>query len=97
MKNIYCSLLLGFTLLGTIAQAQYADDNVTIHDNRKAKDPFKAGKKSKNTGKNDRKVYTTISLTDFDLEKKIPEGMDISNILVINAVSDSSLLGPVCT
>jgi hypothetical protein len=90
MKNVYCSLLLGLTLFTTIAHAQYADDN------RKAKDPFKAGKKAKNTdSSND--VPQTISLTDFDPEKKVPAGMAISDIRVMNAVSDSSLLGYVQT
>jgi hypothetical protein len=91
MKNVYCSLLLGLTLFATIAHAQYADDN------SKARDPFKAGKKAKKTDCSNIDVSQTISLTDFDPEKKVPAGMTISDIRVINAVSDSSLLGYVQT
>lgn len=86
MKNVL--FLLSFMLLTSIAQAQYADDNVTINDNRKARDPFKSGK---GTDSSREEAFKTIPLTDFSLSDKIlPE---ISGIQIINAVSDSSILG----
>ncbi|SFD85654.1 hypothetical protein SAMN05518672_103539 [Chitinophaga sp. CF118] len=92
MKIVCWSLLLG-TLITTIAHAQYADDNVTIRDNRKAKDPFKVSKKVKKIDSSSVYESRTIPLKGFDLSAKVPTGLDISDIQVINAVSDSSLLG----
>ncbi|SFE96422.1 hypothetical protein SAMN05518672_11356 [Chitinophaga sp. CF118] len=94
MKNVYWPLFIGFTLFTTVARAQYDDDNVTIHSNRKAKDPFKVGKDLDSTSESEGK---TISLTNFTLNDKMPTGIDISDIRVINAVSDSSMLGYVQT
>jgi hypothetical protein len=82
--------LLSFTLFTTIAQAQYEDDNVTIHSNRKAKDPFKSNKET-DSSRDGR--FKTIHLTDFSLNDKMPSAMEISGIQIINAVSDSSVLG----
>lgn len=95
MKDFHWLLLLIFTLSTTEAFSQYADDDVTIHDNRKAKDPFAVNKKDRtiDTGSTSK----TISLPDFNSEVKAITGINISGIQIINAVSDSSLLGYVQT
>ena len=94
MKNIHWLFLSVFTFSATIASAQYADDDVTIHSNRKAKDPFAVNKKSSTI---DSSSSRTISLPNFNPEGKAPTSINISGIQIINAVSDSSLLGYVQT
>lgn len=94
MKNIHWLFLLIFTFSATITSAQYADDDVTIHSNRKAKDPFAVNKKSSTI---DSSSSRTIPLPDFNPEGKALTCINISGIQIINAVSDSSLLGYVQT
>ncbi|MCF6403117.1 hypothetical protein L3C95_09545 [Chitinophaga filiformis] len=92
MKNLRWLFLLIFTFSATTTSGQYADDNVT---NRKARDPFKANKKSGKTDSSS--ISKTISLSDSVPEEKTIAGVNISGIQIINAVSDSSLLGYVQT
>lgn len=82
--------LLGFTLLTAVAHAQYEDDTVTVNSNRKPKDPFK---KNQQTDSSSEEFFKTIYLTDFGLPDKMPAATEIAGIQIINAVSDSSLLG----
>ncbi|PWV51741.1 hypothetical protein [Chitinophaga sp. S165] len=95
MKNVRWLSLVLFIFPVTIASAQYADDDVTIHSNRKAKDPFKANGKSGITDSSS--TSTTISLPAFGPEEKDLGSINISGIQIINAVSDSSSLGYVQT
>lgn len=95
MKNIHWLFLLVFTFSATITSAQYADDDVTIFSNRKAKDPFAVNKKS--TTVDSSSSSRTIPLPDFNPEGKALTPINISDIQIINAVSDSSLLGYVQT
>ena len=76
-------------LFTTFAQAQYEDDNVTVTSNRKAKDPFKSNKGADSSRDGQ---FKTIQLTDYSLNDKM-SAMQISGIQIINAVSDSSVLG----
>lgn len=95
MKNVCWLFLLIFTLPAIVASAQYADDNVTIHDRRKAKDPFTSNKSP--TTVDNSSSSKTISLPDFKSEDKPLADINISGIKIINAVSDSSILGYVQT
>jgi hypothetical protein len=92
MKNICWLFVSMFTLFATITNAQYADDNVTISDHRNAKDPFKANSTSMDI---DSSKLTKISLPDLNTEAVT--GMGISGIEIVNAVSDSSILGYIQT
>jgi hypothetical protein len=97
MKNIRWLFVSMLTLFATITNAQYADDNVTRSDHRKAKDPFKTNSKSIYI---DSSKFAKIFLPDFNTEAfntGTITGTDISGIEVINAVSDSSILGYVQT
>jgi hypothetical protein len=95
MKNVRWLFLLIFTLSTTNVSAQYADDDVTVRDHRKAKDPFTVNKKNKAI--DSRSTAEIISLPDINPEEKALAGINISGIQIINAVSDSSLLGYVQT
>lgn len=95
MRNIHWLFLSIFTLSATTTSAQYADDNVTIHYNRKAKDPFTVNKKTK--GIDSSNTAKTIPLPDHNAEEKALSDINISGIQIINAVSDSSLLGYIQT
>lgn len=92
MKNISWLFVSMFTLSATTTNAQYADDNVTVSDHRKAKDPFKTDGKSIDI---DSSKLTKISLPDVNTEAVT--GIDISGIEIMNAVSDSSILGYIQT
>ncbi|MCF6407222.1 hypothetical protein L3C95_30285 [Chitinophaga filiformis] len=92
MKNISWLFVSIFTLSATITNAQYADDNVTVHDHLTSKDPFKTNGKSIDI---DSSKLTKISLPDTVTEAV--SGVDISGIEIVNAVSDSTILGYIQT
>jgi len=97
MKNICWLFVPMFTLFATITNAQYTDDNVTTSDHRKAKDPFKTNSKSIDI---DSSKLTKVYLPDFNTETSktvAASGIDISGIEIMNAVSDSSILGYIQT
>ncbi|QHS58796.1 hypothetical protein [Chitinophaga agri] len=91
IQNIRWILLLTFTFSATITSAQYPDDEVNVNQDRKAKDPFIF---CRNIATDvDTKQVKIITLADAAPYRKDFSGMDISGIEIINAVSDSSLLG----
>lgn len=90
MKNIRWIILLLFTFSAPVAFGQYADDNVTIFDHRKASDPFKVRKKPSAIDTSNRVQY---SLSAINTEEKALTGTTISGIHIINGASDSSILG----
>lgn len=96
MKIISWTLITLLTLTATSAFAQYADDNVTVNDSRKSKDPFKGKNKAQDL---DSGKISKISLPDPDvnMENVSSTGIEISGIQIINEVSDSSVLGYVQT
>lgn len=96
MKNIRWILVIIITLSATSTFAQYADDNVTVNDSRKSKDPFKGKNKAQEL---DSLKLAKISLPDPDvnMEDVSSTGIEISGIQIINEVSDSSILGYVQT
>lgn len=95
MRNIHCLFLLTLMCITNIASAQYADDDVTVRDHRKARDPFIVSDSQKafdTTG-----VFTSITLPSFNAGSKVLPAINVSDIRIMNAVSDSSLLGYVQT
>lgn len=96
MKNIRWILAIIFTLSTTTTFAQYADDDVTVNDSRKSKDPLKGKNKAQDL---DSGKIAKISLPDpaSNPEEKTATQIDISGIQIINAVGDSTILGYVQT
>jgi len=92
MKKICWLPILTFTLSATSTFAQYADDSVTVSSHRKAKDPFKANTRSIDI---DSSKLTKITLPEAIAEDNA--GINVSGIEIINAVSDSSILGYIQT
>ncbi|RFM29348.1 hypothetical protein [Chitinophaga silvisoli] len=96
MKNIRWILIIIFTLSAVNTFAQYADDNVTVNDSRKSKDPFKGKNKAQDL---DSGKITKISLPDPDInpDEKTAIAINVSGIQIINEVGDSTILGYVQT